>query len=295
VVIRRLASIFLVLAAACAREPAGGGEAAPARAVPGLETAVVSTERVRDVLRVPGLVAPDGLTPEARDARTELTTAEARLRLAIQQTARLRALAPGDVSPKKELEAALAEEASARAAAEHARQIAATLGGTAETGAVDGGGAWLVARVPQEAVGLVVAGAPARFTPDAGDRSSFAAAVAAPPSYVDAASRTAPVRVRATDPERRLLPGMTGSLAIEVGDPHDGVVAPEAAVVYDAERALVFVDDGHGGYTETPVTVGVVRDGRAEIVTGLAPGARVATTGAASLLSAARLGAGAAD
>jgi cobalt-zinc-cadmium efflux system membrane fusion protein len=101
--------------------------------------------------------------------------------------------------------------------------------------------------------------------------------------------------VRVTDLQHRLLPGMTGSVAIEVGTPHEGVTVPEAAVVYDDRRALVFVDDGHGGYSATQVTVGVVRDGVAEITSGLAAGVRVATTGAASLLSAAALAASGGD
>jgi multidrug efflux pump subunit AcrA (membrane-fusion protein) len=82
---------------------------------------------------------------------------------------------------------------------------------------------------------------------------------------------------------------MTGSAAIDVGAPHDAVVVPENAVVYDDRRPLVFVDDGHGGFAPTVVRLGVLRGGRAEIADGVAAGARVATTGAASLLSATRL------
>jgi hypothetical protein len=119
--------------------------------------------------------------------------------------------------------------------------------------------------------------------------------VDAPASYVDPASRTAPVRIRVEAGAPRLVPGVSGTAAIEVGTPRDAVVVPENAVVYDDRRPLVFVDDGRGGFTATPVRLGIVRDGRAEIVDGLAAGARVATTGAASLLSATRLDASAPD
>jgi cobalt-zinc-cadmium efflux system membrane fusion protein len=292
-VIRRLVLVAMVFSA-CGRGASSDHAEAPTGQVPGVETAPATTESIRDVVRVPAVVAPGGLTPEARDARNERAAAEARLRLAAQQVARLRALAPGDVSPRKELDAAIAEEASARAAAEHARAVAEALGG-AEDGGAEPGGVWLVARVPQESVGLVPAGAPAQFTPDLSGRTPVAATVAAAPSYIDAASRTAPVRVRAQDADGRLLPGMTGSLAIEVGAAHDAVIVPEAAIVYDDERTLVFVANGDAGFTETPVAIGVVRDGRAEVVHGVTAGARVATTGAASLLSARRLGAGAPD
>jgi len=290
--VRHVALVLAALALACTRDPADHEAAKPT--VPGLETAVAATAPIRDVVRMPGTVAPDGLTPEARDARNDLAAAEARLRLATQQVARLQALAQA-VAPKKDLDAALAEEASARSAAERARQVVASLGGRPDAAGTPPATAWVVARVPQEAVGLVAAGADARFMSDTTPRETFEGTVDGAPSYVDQTSRTAPVRVRVTDPQHRLLPGMTGSVAIEVGTPHEGVTVPEAAVVYDDRRALVFVDDGHGGYSATQVTLGVIRDGVAEITSGLAAGARVATTGAASLLSAAALAAGGGD
>ena len=284
-----------LLVAACGRgTPEHAAEPAPA-AVPGVETAAAAVASIRDVVRTAGIVSPDGLTTEARDARSELAAADARLRLASQQVARLRALAPSEVSPRKDLEAAIAEETSARAAADKARQAVDALGGAT---AGDGPGTattWIVARVPQESAPLVEAGAAADFVADTDGRPRIAATVAEPPSYVDPASRTAPVRVRTPARDARLLPGMTGTVAIEVGAPHDAVVVPESAVVYDDRRPLVFVADGHGGFATTPVVLGVIRGGRVEIRDGLAAGAEVATTGAASLLSAIRLGAGAAD
>jgi cobalt-zinc-cadmium efflux system membrane fusion protein len=288
----RAAVVLLGFLIGCAGEPPAHEPAAPA--VPGVETTAAGVERIRDVLHVPGVVSPDGSTPEARDARHDLEAAEARLHLAEQQTARARALAPGNVAPRKDLEAALAEEASARAAAERARQVVDAFGGAAPP-SPQGRAAWVVARVPQESMPAVVAEAAAAFTADVEGRPVVGGVVDAPPSYVDTTSRTAPVRIRTDDAAHRLLPGTSGSVAIEVGAPRDAVVVPEIAVVYDDHRPLVFVDDGHGGFTATPVRLGVVRAGRAEIAEGVPAGARVATTGAASLLSAARLGAGGAD
>ena len=290
-----LAAALALFATGCSRDPAEAPDAAPPRAVPGLETVVATTAPVRDAVRLAGVVAPDGLTPEARDARSELAAAEARARLAAQQSTRLRALAPGDVSPRKDLEAALAEEASARAAVERARQVVAALGGAPDALPLDATTVFVVARVPQESIGLVAQGAPATFVADAAGQPTLAGTDEAAPAYVDAASRTAPARVRVADPAHRTLPGLTGTVTIEIGTTHDAVVVPEAAVVYDDRRPLVFVDDGHGRFTETAVTLGIVRDGRAEITTGVAPGARVATVGAASLLSQARLASGPTD
>jgi multidrug efflux pump subunit AcrA (membrane-fusion protein) len=82
---------------------------------------------------------------------------------------------------------------------------------------------------------------------------------------------------------------MTGSVAVDVGAPHEAVVVPAAAVVYDAAEPVVFVEEGDGRYGMHAVRLGAVRDGRIEIASGLAPGARVVVAGAASLLSASRL------
>ena len=85
------------------------------------------------------------------------------------------------------------------------------------------------------------------------------------------------------------------TLVAHRGASHDAPVVPVAAVVYDDAQPVVFVEDGDGRFTPRAVQLGVVRDERIEIVAGVSPGARVATTGAASLLSAARMAGGGAD
>ena len=139
------------------------------------------------------------------------------------------------------------------------------------------------------------AGAPCRFSADAYPGRPFAGEVDAAPGYVDPATGSAPVRLRLRDPDHLLRPGMTGAVAMESGASHDAPVVPVAAVVYDDAQPVVFVEDGDGRFTPRAVQLGVVRGERVEIVAGVSPGARVATTGAASLLSAARMAGGGAD
>ena len=157
------------------------------------------------------------------------------------------------------------------------------------------GETWAIAHVVQSDVGRVEAGAPCRFSADAYPARSFAGEVDAAPGYVDPATGSAPVRLRLRDPDHLLRPGMTGAVAMESGASHDAPVVPVAAVVYDDAQPVVFVEDGDGRFTPRAVQLGVVRGERVEIVVGVSPGARVATTGAASLLSAARMAGGGAD
>jgi len=287
--VRRRLALWLALAGGLAG--CGRGAAAPeppARSVPGLETASVVVEELREEVLAAGVVVAEAETPALRDARAELETAQARQRAAAQQARRLEALADG-VAPRKEVEAARAEEAAAAAAAERARLAFAAFGRRAHDDALPPGETWASARLLQRDVPRVEAGAAVRFAADAYPDHRFAGEVDAAPAYVDPETGVGPARVRLRDADRLLRPGMTGSLAIEVGAPHPALVVPAAAVVYDGARPLVFVEGEGGRFVERAVELGAAHDGRVEVRGELRAGARVATTGAASLLSAEQL------
>ena len=281
--------VLLVLALACGRaEPEPRAERAR-RGVPGIETALVGAAPMRDLLHAFGAVAAEAEPPEVRDARTQLAQAEAKRALALQQVRRLEGLARGAVAPLKELEAARADAATAAAEAARAEKALAAFGGGSERGRLAADETWVIAHLAQTDVARVEAGGEATFGPDAFPGAALAGRIDAVPAYVDPTTRTAPLRLRVRDPEHRLRPGMTGTVTLEVGAPHDAVVVPSAAVVYDDAQPVVFVDEGDGRYVQRSVRLGVVRDGRIEVTRGLDTGARVVVTGAASLLSATRL------
>ncbi|HYV58134.1 MAG TPA: efflux RND transporter periplasmic adaptor subunit [Candidatus Nitrosopolaris sp.] len=283
---------LLVLALAC-QPPAeeDRGAASPASAVPGMETVVVAVAPVHDVVKAFGQVAAEAEPPQVRDARTQVTEAEARLRLAEQQVRRLTALGQ-DVAPRKELEAARAEQAAAGAAAARARAALAAFGEVGGRTPLATGETWVIANVVQSDVGRVEAASACRFSADAFPGRRFTGEVDSEPGYIDSATGTAPVRLRVSDPGHVLRPGMTGAVTMESGASHEATVVPSVAVVYDGAQAVVFVDDGGGRYVARAVELGLSSDDQIEIVSGISPGARVATTGAASLLSASRLAAG---
>jgi cobalt-zinc-cadmium efflux system membrane fusion protein len=293
---RPLLLLLIALPLACARreeneESREQVHRAPHAVVPGVETAAATVETVRDSLAAFGAVAATGEPPELRDARTQLAEAEARQQLAAQQVRRLEALARGAVAPRKELDAARAEEASAAAATARARQVLASFGTSAERQPLSADETWVIAQVFQPDIARVATGAGARFVPDAFPSQTFAGTVDGAPAYVDPSTYTAPVRLRIHDPAHVLRPGMTGKVTIEFGPPRQAIVVPATAVVYDGEQAVVFVADGEQHYVSRPVQVGSPWNRRVE-VTGLDASARVVVTGAASLLSAARLPSG---
>ncbi len=283
--------LLIALAGACTAPPEEGGARPVRQSVPGLETTAASIETVSDSIQAFGAVAAEGESPEARDARTQLAEAEARQRLAAQQVSRLEALAQGAVAPRKELDAARAEQDSAAAAVARARQALAAFGSPAQRTPLAGGQAWVIAHVVQLDLARVTAGAAVGFVADALPDRSFDGHVDAAPAYVDPTTRTAPVRVRVSDPDATLRPGMTGTVTIVIGQPRRAVVVPVTAVVYDGSQTLVFVEE-NGSYAPRPVRLGVAHDGRIEIVSGLDADTHVVTTGAASLLSESRLPAG---
>jgi membrane fusion protein (multidrug efflux system) len=88
------------------------------------------------------------------------------------------------------------------------------------------------------------------------------------------------VQLRATvpNPDRSLRPGLFARLAIELDERPDAVLVPEAAVVLQEAGAIVYrIVEGKA--VLTPVTTGVRRDGRVEIIKGLAAGEEVVVNG----------------
>src|SRR5262249_44875786 len=146
--------------------------------VPGLETATAETVSLRDTVRGFGAVAPAAEPPDVRDARAALAEAEARRRLAEQQVSRLETLANG-LAPRKELDAARAELASAAATAARARQALAAFGADERRGTLAAGETWLIAHVLQLDVGRIAAGAAARVLPGADPGRTVTGPVAA--------------------------------------------------------------------------------------------------------------------
>jgi len=277
---------LLAVLSAC-RGPADGPGTSPPPVVPGIVTVAARTQEVTDSVQAFGTVVGDGERAEVRDARAQLAEAEARAKLAAEQTARLQVLSRGGVAPRKELEIAQAEHASATAAAARARAVLGSFGSATPVPTLAGEAAWVMAEVPQDDVGRVRPGATATFEMDGG--RALVGSVEAAASYVSTSTRTGAVRLRVHDPEKMLRPGMTGTVSIAIGVPRTAVVVPAEAILQDGANRLAILEEEPGRYLPRTIEPGTTVGGWTEVRAGIAPGTRVVTTGATSVLSATRL------
>lgn len=103
---------------------------------------------------------------------------------------------------------------------------------------------------------------------------------------VNPATRTIRVRAEIGNPTDRLRANAFGLARIQVGPERDAVFVPKEAVQTVESRQFVFVPLGGGRYRPRPVVTATSGDRRlVEVVSGLAPGVEVVTTGAFLLKS----------
>ncbi len=88
-------------------------------------------------------------------------------------------------------------------------------------------------------------------------------------------SRTLKVRFEFPNPGLRLKPQMYADVFLEL-DSATGVVIPDSALIETGLRQIVFVDLGGGSLEPREVQVGVRGDGKAQILSGVKEGERVA-------------------
>lgn len=101
-------------------------------------------------------------------------------------------------------------------------------------------------------------------------------------------TRTAKVRFSLPNPDNQLKPQMFTNLELDV-NMGTRLVIPEDAIIDTGERQIVYVDKGEGNFEPRIVTVGIVSDGMAEVLSGLRLNERVAASANFLIDSEARL------
>ncbi len=147
---------------------------------------------------------------------------------------------------------------------------------------------WVEAEVYEADLAHVRVGQSASVTLDYLPGKTYDAKVAYIFPYLSAEARTGRVRVELANTELELRPGMYASVTLAT-DLAPRVQVPAAAVVYTGPRRLVFIDLGEGRFRPQEVQVGTEANGKYEVLSGLAAGDRVATSGVFLIAAEARI------
>ena len=133
-------------------------------------------------------------------------------------------------------------------------------------------------RLPERFLGQLRRGQAIAVEVDAFPGREFVATLDALDAQVDANGRSVLARGRLANPDGALRSGMFAKARIVLRDKPQAIVVPEEAIVPVGAQTFVFrVEDGKA--MRTPVTTGLRRDGRVEIVQGVGPGDTVVVAG----------------
>ncbi|MET0370811.1 MAG: efflux RND transporter periplasmic adaptor subunit [Sphingobium sp.] len=97
---------------------------------------------------------------------------------------------------------------------------------------------------------------------------------------IDNGSGTIRGRAVIANPDYFLVPGMFGNMRLGGGAPHQAMLVPDAAVVTDQARKIVYVLAKDGTLTATPVQIGALAQGLRVIRSGIHPNDQVVIAGA---------------
>ncbi len=134
---------------------------------------------------------------------------------------------------------------------------------------------WVEGDVFEKDIRFVTEGAMAHIEVDAYPGRHYMGTVSFVYPVVDRGSRTNRVRVRLTNPDLDLKPGMFATIFFDVRIDDDAVVVPTEAVVVTGVRNLVFVREPNGMLRPQEVVLGPSAGGRVEILEGLTPGEEI--------------------
>ncbi|HET7366656.1 MAG TPA: efflux RND transporter periplasmic adaptor subunit [Burkholderiales bacterium] len=131
---------------------------------------------------------------------------------------------------------------------------------------------WLIAEVSEQDLGLVRVGQPAkaRFAAYAG--REFTGKVLFIYPALEAATRTARIRIEMPNPQGLLKPAMYADAELAGGADRKVLAVPDSAVLDSGTRQLVLVQRGPGVFEPREVKVGLRADGYIEVKEGVQPG-----------------------
>jgi cobalt-zinc-cadmium efflux system membrane fusion protein len=144
----------------------------------------------------------------------------------------------------------------------------------------DLGTVWVIGELHEHDVAAVRTGTPATVLVPGRTGAPVRGRVTYLDPRVEAATRTAKVRVEIPNPDGALRLGMFVHLSLRAGAGPRRALVPRAAVQSIAGRTVVYVaTDEEGRFVETPVRLGASAGDAVEVLDGVKPGDRVVTEG----------------
>jgi membrane fusion protein, copper/silver efflux system len=138
---------------------------------------------------------------------------------------------------------------------------------------------WVIADVAEGDLAQVKLGTRATVTPRAYQNEPVEGEVTFIYPELNAATRTARVRIELANPDDRLKPDMYADVVFQAGaDARPVVAVPASAVIDSGIRQVVLVVKGEGRFEPRAVKLGRRGDGYVEVLDGVASGEQVVTS-----------------
>ena len=283
--------------------------------------------RVERILAQPGQAVTKGqalavmASPDFGQAQADARRAETDFALAEKSLVRVRDLEQNGVAPRKDVNAAEADQARAAAELDRARKRVALYGGGGRgvdssytlaspiAGIVvekninpgqelrpdhaisnapplyvvtDPASLWIQLDAAEKNLVHLKKGKVITIRTPAYAEESFSARVEAVSDFLDPVTRTIKVRAALDNQERKLKSEMFVTSVVDA-DGEMELLVPSRAMYFQGGQNYLFIDDGKGKFTRRAVKAGDVRDNRTEILEGLKEGEKVVTEGALML------------
>lgn len=138
---------------------------------------------------------------------------------------------------------------------------------------------WVEAHIYEYELDLVKTGQSARMTLPYLPGRVYTGKIAFVYPYLQQQTRDVVIRIEFDNPDFELKPDMYADIRIETGT-GEGLLIPDEAVLRSGERNIVFVAKEGGKFSPRQVTLGINADGgNVQVLSGLAPGETVVTSG----------------
>ena len=139
--------------------------------------------------------------------------------------------------------------------------------------------------VPETFISTLKPGLPIEARTAAWPGEAFHGTIATVDPVLDPVSRAATARAILPNPDLRLRPGMLMTVTIS-SNPRQALTVPELAILGEGANNYVWKVDGSNHVERTVVKAGTRRDGRVEILSGLADGDHVVSEGTVKIRTA---------